>query len=273
MRFRNWLAVAGIALTGAMLPAAPALADVVLPSTGNGELVLFVRNNQTNQVYARGLGITMDQVMTQTQIQGAGAYSGPQLFNYTLPTIGPDTNLTAFLALGSSSGWSWTIMGGDSTGAVAIGDKRYVTTTTAGPPTTITGTQLSTVYNNLNGMFGTLNGFLPDPSGSSQYPDGLWGDPASAQGAAATNWFGAGPSNVNTLGDMNGANFYLLTTNGNTAAGRVYVLNDVFLMADGTLAAVPLPGALWMFGSALLGLVGVARRRLAPVTGAEPAMA
>jgi hypothetical protein len=47
--------------------------------------------------------------------------------------------------------------------------------------------------------------------------------------------------------------------------GQTVVGNDVLLEADGNLKlqAVPVPPAVWLFGSGLLGLVGIARRRKA----------
>ena len=61
-----------IAVAGALLASgATAYADVATPTTGNGELVLFVRDmSNESRVYARGLGITLDQLLTQGQITG-----------------------------------------------------------------------------------------------------------------------------------------------------------------------------------------------------------
>jgi hypothetical protein len=48
-----------------------------------------------------------------------------------------------------------------------------------------------------------------------------------------------------------------------------YILGKVTLGTNGTLtfaanaSAVPLPAAVWLFGSGLMGLVGVSRRRKA----------
>src|SRR6185436_10026650 len=91
--------VVAIAIAGASgLSAMGASADVINSDSGNGELTLFVRNDVTGAVYARGLQLTIDNVLTQAQIQG-GAYN-PGVANertYVLPTVGPDANLTSFL--------------------------------------------------------------------------------------------------------------------------------------------------------------------------------
>jgi hypothetical protein len=47
--------------------------------------------------------------------------------------------------------------------------------------------------------------------------------------------------------------------------GQTVTANDLLLEADGyvNLTAVPIPAAVWLFGSGLLGLVGIARRKKA----------
>jgi len=216
-------------------------------------------------VYARGLGIQIDSVLTQAQIEQSAAQPGatPKSFVLTSP-IGPDANLSAFL--NGSDSFSWTIMAGDNTGSVAAGNKRYLTTTqvdlTNG--TNVTGTNLATSYNNLNQMLTTLNGFLPDTSGSSVSTNGQWRQTGAVPGSGAGDWFGIGPNNVNGLDTA--ANLYMLSSNG-TGAARVFVFEDVLLSANGTLssitatAPVPLPAAVWLFGSGLIGLAGIGRRR------------
>jgi len=66
-----------LALVGAALAGANAHADVINTSSGNGELVLFVRDvNNSARVYARGLGITMNDVLAQSTVI-SGPYNGP----------------------------------------------------------------------------------------------------------------------------------------------------------------------------------------------------
>jgi hypothetical protein len=68
---------------------------------------------------------------------------------------------------------------------------------------------------------------------------------------------------------------YGITGNGSLGAVQSYVLGTASLGTNGTLTLasnpttapppVPLPAAVWLFGSGLLGLVGVSRRRKAAV--------
>jgi hypothetical protein len=63
---------------------------------------------------------------------------------------------------------------------------------------------------------------------------------------------------------------YGMTGNGTTAAVQSFILGSATLSATGLLTltgntvtppTVPLPPAVWLLGSGLLGLVGVSRRR------------
>ena len=110
-----------LGLIGLALAASTAHADVALPGTGNGELTLFVRNDTTGAVYARGLQINLDAVLSQSTINGPftgdTATGAVQSINYALSTIGPDTNLQGFL--NGSDSFTWTIMAGDTVGTGA----------------------------------------------------------------------------------------------------------------------------------------------------------
>src|SRR5262245_19986405 len=159
-----------LGLAGLALAASTAYADVALPSTGNGELTLFVRNDTTGDVYARGLGITMNDLVTQAQID-AGYTSDTttglaQQISYSLPTFTADANLTGFL--NGTDSFSWTIMGGDSLGGnnATPDARRFVTTTQVlwgnpeddptAVPNAVTNNNLIT-WAQINTMFGQVN--------------------------------------------------------------------------------------------------------------------
>jgi hypothetical protein len=262
----------------ALLAGSTAFADVTLPSTGDGELVLFVRDaNNPSRVYARGLGITINQVLSEATVAsgtGAGA-SQIQTFTYNLPTISADAALSSFL--GQAGSYSWTIMAGDSVGGnLASNPRRYLATTqsdfSVNDPGILNST-LNSSYGQLNGFLAELNGNLPDAPGSSVQPGGLWGDPTSTGGSIALDWFGVGPQGENGLGAA--ANLYVLTSSATSASGsggqfaRIYQAADIVLEADGTLRSVgggsvpdvPVPAAFWLLGSALAGFAAIGRRR------------
>jgi hypothetical protein len=255
-----------------------ASADVATPTTGNGELTLFVRDSVTQVVYARGLGQTLNDILTEA-VSG-GAYAGPTDIAYAIPTIGPDANMTAFLAGAAGHELTWGIQTGDTVGSnIAQTPRRLAFTTgadivaTSSIPSNAT---LIPTINSVNTFFNSLNGNLPDTAGSSVFGasdlGGMWGNAGTAGGGATSL---AGVSNFGLIGDA--LNFYLVTSSGTTATGggglvgRVFQALDIRLASDGTLSAVggtapvPLPAALWLLGSGLIGLTGIGRRRSAAV--------
>jgi hypothetical protein len=272
-----------LGLVGLALAASAAHADVFLPDSGNGELTLFVRNDTTGAVYARGLQIRLDGILTQAQINAG--YTGDtslgivQNIGYALSTIGPDANLSGFL--NGTDAFSWTIMAGDSAGSNnADPARRYLTTTQVvwdeSNPNAVTNSnlisfsQLQTVQNLVNeNVAGTAAG-----DGGSTAVNGQWRQVGAVPGSIAGNWFGSGPNTVNAVGSA--AHLYVLTTNGGGASGlaRTYQGLDVILNANGTLSAVgdvpavPLPAAAWMLMSGLVTLAGVGRRKAVAVAAA-----
>jgi hypothetical protein len=259
-------AIAAVAVSGSF-----AHADVVTSTAATGsELVLFVRDVSAgaspDRVYARGLGITLDDVLTSAAASG-GTYSGPgQALSFSLPAIGPDSNLSTFLGAGTQ--FVWTIMAGDTVGTAANA-QRYLTTTqtdlAASGATLPSNSAVRTVWSGISAMLTDLNGALPDPAGSSTTTNGQWGQSGGAY-EGATTWFGGGLQNENALGQA--ANLFVLTNSStsNLASARVYAALDVVLEANGALhtvsvGQVPLPPALLLLGSAFAGLAGVARRK------------
>lgn len=267
-----------LGLVGLALAASTAHADVALPSTGNGELTLFVRNDTTGEVYARGLQINIESVLSMATVNGAftgdTATGAVQQINYSLSTIGPDANLSGFL--NNTDSFSWTIMAGDNTSGTND-QRRYLTTTLVSygtaaegkTPSAVTNGNLGTNWNNLNTMLNTLNGVLAGSTvgdGTSTATNGQWRQTGAVPGSQMGNWSGQGPNTVVGLGTA--AHLYVLTTvtGGTGARARVYEGFDVVLNLDGSLSAVappsvPLPPAVWMLMSGLVTLAGVGRRK------------
>jgi hypothetical protein len=265
------------ALVGAALAASGgAYADAVLPNTGNGQAVLFVKNNTTSTVYARAFNLFADNIVTQSQIT-ADTYTGgiplssaDTSFSFSFGPLNPDANLTSFL--NGTDSFSYTVLVGDSLSATGqglkVGERRFFFANELGGNAP-SNSQVNSSYTQLNSWLGTLNSALSGAAGSdsSVSSGGVWGTTGGSQ-----DWAGAGPSTVVTLGDT--AGFYLVTSNGTAAndtgsTARIYNLGNVTLSAAGVLTfaaltggpEVPLPPAIWLLGSALAGFAGIRRRR------------
>ena len=62
------------------------------------------------------------------------------------------------------------------------------------------------------------------------------------------------PPVVMTVGSLSGGNFDIAWTGGSAAGATTWSMN-------GTYSVVPIPAAAWLFGSAVLGVAGLSRRR------------
>ena len=263
-----------MAVAGSMVVGAAAHADVILPSTGNGELVLYVHDNTTGTTYARGIQIQNNTVLPPASILpktgSPGGYVSAVTTSYVLPTITADANLTAFMGgTHASDSFSWGIQSGSTSSGNAPG--KFVYTFTTGvdltqPANVVSSNQLSVGYNALEASDLTLNGQINSgtPGDGASTPatgDGLWGRGSTQD---PQNWFGNGPNTAIALGTA--STLYTLTGNGTNVTAQVYLAGEkVTLLANGTLeavaSAVPLPAAIWLLGSGLLGLAGIGRRR------------
>jgi hypothetical protein len=263
-----------IAVTAA-LSAGVAHAGINPPGVGQGELIEWVLDTTNNDVYARGLQIDETSILPSSAILSTTNYnaltgSPPVPTGTSLPTIGPDQNLTTFLAQdGGKDQFSFGILAagqktGGATGNNPGGNVVEFTSPqsialsnlnvpSAGSIATTLASVLSTVT--------TLNGVLPAAPGASGDVTGLFNAATSAEFDLYANSITA----VTPLGTD--VNLYAMTGNTTKAAsGQLYTAGLVTMTAGGTLesvAPVPLPAAVWLLGSGLLGLLGVGRRRSA----------
>ena len=57
--------------------------------------------------------------------------------------------------------------------------------------------------------------------------------------------------------------WYFNFSGGGQYVGNKTISNYAWAVYDGDVSAVPIPAAVWLFGSGLLGLIGVARKKAA----------
>jgi hypothetical protein len=244
-----------------------------LPSSGSSDLVLIVQNNATpTNVYALDTGISINSVMpTGSLVPNAVMSTAIAGIN---SSIVESSTLQAFLAANPAAGDGWTIEAGqyigltNATSKTAGNSKAIFSSGIAtGNPSAINATILGALEGYQNG-YGTdvATGGLTALQTSKEASSGV-----TYSSAAATKYSLLGAADLSALGTT--VNLFGLTGNGNINAVQSYILGTASLGTNGTLtiagngggAPVPLPAAVWLFGSGLLGLVGVSRRRKAAV--------
>jgi PEP-CTERM motif len=267
---------------------ATAHAQISQPSSGSSDLVLFAEiiNSSGSVVasYAGDTGISINSVLPTASLNPSGSTVPSTGFtNISLGSIDvpANANMTSFLALDASGdSVEWAIEGGQYTGSASaanfggVGNAKFVTTAPGGV-STITAKNVGnlTHWANIDGAITTVNaniaaaGGTTSVEGTSASGAGVWD--ATATGATVANWYSNGPVTYpGTVTNELGASqtLYGVTGDGNTTTVgklQVYTLGTLTLNADGSLTSVPVPAALWLFGSGLLGLAGVGRRKAA----------
>lgn len=264
------------------LGAATANAAVSLPNTGTSDLVLFVHDATTGESYARDLGLTVASQFSGPYLPAGSNTSTPSTTLSANFTIGPDANMNTFLAaVKPGDVVQYAVMAAttpatQSAAANApVGAANYITTNGTGDALTnitnktpgnlaLWGSGFQNDLAKLNANLGANNSVV----GTSPATAGIYD--ANAVGANLNNWYSNGPVN-GVVGLGTSALLYGVTGNGSTLRPvQTYQLATVTLSANGTLstgstAPVPLPAAVWLLGSGLLGLAGVGRRKAAKV--------
>jgi hypothetical protein len=280
-----------LSVAGALaLGYATAHAQIAQPAGGSSDVILFAEiiNSTTGNVvasYARDTGISINSILTSLQPQGT-AVPSTGFTSLTLPPINitADANMNSFLALdGAGDSVEWAVQAGQYTGTTATGNigttgnARFLTTATTGVSSIINKNTLNlTKWANIDAAVTQLNLNIANQSGNpstkstfgtATASSGVWD--ATASGATVANWLSNGPLTYPGLvTDELGANqeLYGVTGNGTSSVKgvQVYDLGALTLSSTGNLtsvSSVPIPAAVWLFGSGLLGLAGVGRRK------------
>jgi hypothetical protein len=257
------------AVAGALSLGATAAFAIGTPANNSSDLILVVENLTTLATYAYDTGISLDSVLPTGSLV-SGANLNNTLAGVNLSPIIP-TGLAAFLAANPASGDGWELEGGQYNGAglsstnsnsKAAGAAKYAYTSLIG------ANQGSFVLANLESFENGINQDIV--SGGLMSLTGTNTSAASISAAAIQKYGNVVGDSLEALGG-NVDTLYAFTGNGTTGALQSYIQGTATLGTDGTLTItgnnapppVPLPAAVWLFGSGLMGLVGVSRRRKA----------
>jgi hypothetical protein len=267
--------------------AGAAHAGATLPSTDNSQLMFFVNDLTTHSTYTAEL--------TQT-INGAGGYfttgdaqtpgavlgavntiNGDGPFSYSFAS---DTALQSFISTAEGAGntLQWGLIAGAYSGPTQVsreptGNTLFLTTAAGSPIGSVSESALTngapTSYNtdigrfNLNSLDannGTLNGIFGTSSSSNGTNLNLYGVGFNQSGLAigATAYTVYGETSTGSGGGQ-ALSF---------ALGTAYFNGTTLSFTGNQGSPVPLPAAAWLFGSGLLGLLGIGRRRDGVATAA-----
>jgi hypothetical protein len=231
-------------------------ASITSPSSGSADAVLFAEVlNAAGSValasYAGDTGVSINTLL-------AASYSGT--------VLGSDANLAKlFTAYAPGDILEWGVMGAQGT---AGNTPQFLTTTPSSATNKIKNITNSTLGSWATGFqadISTVNSNIANAGGGASIEGttpataGVWDITANPNTA---NWYGT-LANYNTLSGTQ--TLFSEITNGNNAAtkGIYAAVESVSLSSSGlAFSAVPLPAAVWLLGSGLLGLAGVARRKL-----------
>jgi hypothetical protein len=263
------LALAGTAMLGSALAhgqAAPA------PSTGVSDLWLFVTDPSKNETYARDTGVLITSLAPSTFTPAASLVSSPVTID-----IAPDSTLTSFLTSTAGDTLFWGVQGDNQMGTKPAKPGNNDIVQANNLPAANTGNITFGAFTSINsgmnadeaymGSGGVNKGSSFVFSLASGSPGAnAWGTGPGGQGGSVDLYSFGANGEIPTSGTGSVAGLYLLTGDSSTTGIESYVLSTTLSFgSDGTLstggAPVPLPAAVWLFGSGLLGLAGVGRRR------------
>ncbi len=243
---------------------------VTAPTNGASDLILYVTGfsgTTASDFYVFDTGVSLNTVFAKSNVATTDTIDNTKLTYNTAFNVG--SGLSSFLSSHSGDTFEWAVQAFDTSGSSAIGTGAYTLGnlrslfSSANYAPSVQDVANGTLKTNMTGW----NKYIADLSSGAAKG---WQDPASANAVAATNSFAMNRSTGGNLGQAESLWVQAVNTAGSASAkAAIYQSVATFTLdAQGNLTvnnptppSVPVPGAVWLLGSGLLGLVGVSRRR------------
>jgi hypothetical protein len=272
--------VAGLMLAGF----ATAQAQVQTPSSGASDLWLFVSDQQAGTSFAEDTGISLSSLMPSNQLAAANSNTVLSTAINASINLGPTAALTSYTNSANSAGQTleWAVLGAQFPGQTnnssikGVGKDLTIFSAPSSAGPNIGNNYILSTLANIGSPFDGDVTYLAKTytAGGQTYAfsagtagGNVWGASTGGNGGS-TNLYAQLPDQSG-IGLGTSVSLYGATGNGNTGNVQSYILGtNLTLSSTGTLTVgstspVPLPAAVWLFGSGLLGLIGVGRRRAA----------
>jgi len=273
------------AVAGALMAGFATAQAQSLPSSGSSDLWLFVSDSSAGTSFAEDTGLSLSSILPSSSLAANATLATSVGANFS---VGASSALTAYINSANAAGQTlnWAVLGGQDPDSTKNGkiEPQGAALLLGSAPISSGGTiEQMTVGNlgtallafNSDITYLTTNGYATGGSvftwANGSAGGNVWGAGGASANGGSTNFYnqGNGASQAGiALGSSTG--LYGFTGNGGTGQLESYVLGDnLTLSSTGALSIssatspVPLPAAVWLFGSGLLGLLGVGRRRAA----------
>ncbi len=259
------------------LVAAGTSANAAIVAGANGSLVIAAFNTVTHSYYVRDTGFLLNDFLPSsvTTAAGDGGVTGTRtpdagllLDKTNTATFGADATFASWLTGQTLSDIRWTAFANDQSSAAGTNNvSRMILASSSATPV---------VFNsNVTAAVGSTNAFVGVVGSTTGPTNPPLFDTNLSVGAATLGTLDSASSLfyfARSTGTLANATAAVATRYGNATGFATVTLESdgdfVYSLAGEAPAAVPVPAAIWLLGSGLMGLGGMVRRRKAAAAAA-----